>query len=253
MKKTLLALTATAVLVFSGCGGGGGGTSPLKEPTAKITEENAETIIRHLDINDVTEVAGYQEGGKIARLMKFAAVAVADTKIVAQTFEEECPYGGSLKAVGNEERGGYVIYSNCKVSPYLTVDGRADISIQSDKTVSTLENVKYKINYQDKKIELIINNGKYVENYRTDNVTLEMKGSIESNCIGGVVAFETKSPIVSTYYQPCPQSGKVLYKGVGSTMEVAYNSGGVEITLNGQPYKEYDSCFDIEGGEGCRL
>jgi hypothetical protein len=71
------------------------------------------------------------------------------------------------------------------------------------------------------------------QNANTDPVTVEMSGTMNSDCFGGAVGLQTFVPVAVAAGQLCPDAGGITVTSAGATAMVTYDDGAVTVEQNG--------------------
>ena len=79
---------------------------------------------------------------------------------------------------------------------------------------------------------------------RGNPVTVNLSGSMTSDCFGGSIGLQTFAPVAVAAGEICPQSGQLNVTGTGMSMaSIVYDDGAVQVTPSGGQPQNYLSCL----------
>ena len=82
---------------------------------------------------------------------------------------------------------------------------------------------------------------------RLREITVEMDGTMTSDCFGGQLILDTLTPVAVAAGQLCPNSGEIAVNGgANGTATITYEDGGVTVTPEGGQAESYPSCLAPE-------
>ena len=300
---------ATSILLFSGCGGGGGNggdegimASPTVKATTVITDENVDTVAAEAVGSIDSSNNGVNDSFMLFNAPIGEKPAVSAVDLIAHLLEapthngglktrslelresgtEACEGGGSLSYNGTEEKGGTVIYNQCREDD-MVINGKLIIEFIDDYHEKyQISNLTMKSPHMDIKYQFLVMNvtlddyedpvtidatmtasiefdwkeydlhGKY--EYNNYHLTMEhldnppvytkIDGMVSTSCTGGWIKVATLETIQTPYYS-CPSAGKIKITGANDDVVVRFDNGGVDITFEGNT-THYDSCTELK-------
>lgn len=250
-----------------------------------ITSENADTVIAGTTISGALYLSNegvlpYSTtvtdtiAKSTTRLNKLANIASVDLEpgVLAESGTESCTDGGSVSYNGDETSGGTATFDQCNEGGII-INGTMVLSVKGTDSTTTLTDfsIKAKVNgdnvdayYQTATVLLNTNTydmsitatGHASENgnrFDFENYSMKKTGNsyifaglVKTDCMGGWIEIKTNHALVLSQAYSCPTAGEIIVSGNNSEMKFVFNPDiSVDVTINGEAYKRYDSCDEL--------